>query len=412
MAVAGFVTDRLPSARRRRRALPPFIASVLLHAMVLSLLLVGIRLQPREPEWLPPPAMDMVFEGGAKQAPSVANPTPEQPNLPPSPPPLPVPPVQPVPPTPPVPRAPPAPQPASPPAAPPQETASPPAEHAVPPQFVSPPAAPPQETLPPPVQREAPPRPAPPTPEAATPRRVPPIQTVTPPVEAPPIVLPPPTPLPAEPVPAPKPPPSPAAKPAAQPAQPPMESSIQLIPPPALPLQPLPLLRPQRPTRPAPPHPHQRVRPAPNFPAPMAYSFGGPVQANPAVPRPLGRRPGIELSFAPVGRFSDRSQPDVRSDDPDVGPDWLNLVSAWWQRHAWYPPEAGINNEQGTVTVRLIVAHDGKVESVRLEDRSGKPFLDMGAVAIFRGATLPPLPPRVKTQSIPVHFTIHYIIVG
>jgi hypothetical protein len=27
-----------------------------------------------------------------------------------------------------------------------------------------------------------------------------------------------------------------------------------------------------------------------------------------------------------------------------VSTDWLNLVTAWWQRHAYYPPQAGMNN--------------------------------------------------------------------
>ncbi len=123
-----------------------------------------------------------------------------------------------------------------------------------------------------------------------------------------------------------------------------------------------------------------------------------------------GRRAGIDLSFAPVGRGSDRLQPNGRSDNPEVGEDWLNLVSAWWRRHSYYPPQAGENGEQGDVTVGVVVRHDGKVESVRIEDRSGSQWLDMASVAVFRDATLPPLPPDVTASSVPLHFTIHYII--
>jgi len=74
LAVAGFVADRLPTTRRRKaRTLPPFIASLLLHAAILLLVLIGIHLRPRETEWLPPPDIEMQFEGGSKEAPSAPN---------------------------------------------------------------------------------------------------------------------------------------------------------------------------------------------------------------------------------------------------------------------------------------------------------------------------------------------------
>ncbi len=71
-----------------------------------------------------------------------------------------------------------------------------------------------------------------------------------------------------------------------------------------------------------------------------------------------------------------------------------------------------MNGEQGVVTVALQVRHDGKIESVRLESRSGSQWLDMASVSVFRDAQLPPLPPDVTAAEIPLHFTIHYIIMN
>ena len=94
-----------------------------------------------------------------------------------------------------------------------------------------------------------------------------------------------------------------------------------------------------------------------------------------------------------------------------VSTDWLNLVSAWWQRHSYYPPQAGQNNEDGDVTLHMHVDHDGRVSALELIGRSGSQWLDMGALSIFRDAHLPPLPPDMPEAQIPFHVTIHYLIV-
>jgi periplasmic protein TonB len=141
----------------------------------------------------------------------------------------------------------------------------------------------------------------------------------------------------------------------------------------------------------------------------MAYSFNGPTRADPVRPS-FSRRPSIDLAFAP-GRFDDELQPFARADDPHVGDNWFSLVAAWWRRHAYYPPEAGMNGEQGVVTVRVLVRRDGKVESVQLESPTSSPWLNMASVAVFRNADLPPLPSEVTDNAVPVHFTIHYVIV-
>ena len=355
------VASERPRVSARRRRLPwLLILSLLLHAGLLSALLF-LRLQPKESEWLPPPTVDVIYDkGGSKQAPSVPNPAPKQPNTPASPAPQPEaspPPTLPTPPTP-VPEPPPPPAPA--------------AEAQPAPQ---PPPPPPQ------------PAPAPTSPQAAL--------LPTPPQEAQLPIPPEATEVPPEPTPAPKP-----APPTPKPEQ--MESSIQLVPPMLLPPPPL------RMPRPIPARPAAPPRPRTPLSSPMVYSLGPSSRSS--APARAGRRQ-LDLAFAP-GSGADSLQPLARSDDPEVGEDWLQQVAAWFKRHGYYPPEAGMNGQQGIVTVGLKVRHDGQVEAIRLESRSGSPWLDMASLSVFRDAKLPPLPPDVTAAQIPLHFTIHYVILN
>jgi periplasmic protein TonB len=63
------------------------------------------------------------------------------------------------------------------------------------------------------------------------------------------------------------------------------------------------------------------------------------------------------------------------------------------------------------VQVRLVVARDGRVKAVDIQEKSGSPWLDLGALAVFRDAKLPPLPPDVRDPDVTVDFTIHYMII-
>lgn len=94
----------------------------------------------------------------------------------------------------------------------------------------------------------------------------------------------------------------------------------------------------------------------------------------------------------------------------EVGADWLNRVAAWWSRHGYYPNEAGRLGQHGDVTVSMKVAHTGHVEVVGVTHASNSPWLNLGAVSVFRNANLPPLPAGVTGNSIDLTFTIHYII--
>lgn len=143
----------------------------------------------------------------------------------------------------------------------------------------------------------------------------------------------------------------------------------------------------------------------------MDFSLGPRVAAPHATPpRPRSAPSTIDLSFAPDAGGGDITQLHPQGKGDDVGDDWFNLVAAWWLRHRFYPSEAGRLQQEGDVTLRLVVGRNGRVEALDLEQKSGSPWLDMGALAVFRDALLPPLPPDVTDPNVTVDFTVHYII--
>ncbi len=248
----------------------------------------------------------------------------------------------------------------------------------------------------------------------------------TPPEAAP---APPPTPTPAAPSTPPPPAPAPAmpptpSPPAAVPVEPlaPPPSAIVpafpiMPPPPALAPEAIPLS--PAPTEPPLPRPEIRVPltiqpivpmpppvPRQTFPAPMAFSLGGPTAA-PSPRRRAGRGIDLSLGSGVVGAADTRIF--GRSDSKEVGPDWYNRFAAWWDRHGYYPPQAGRNGQQGDVVLDMVVLRSGQVERVALTSPSGSQWLDMAALGVFRDARLPPLPANTAA-SVPITLRIHYQI--
>ncbi len=146
---------------------------------------------------------------------------------------------------------------------------------------------------------------------------------------------------------------------------------------------------------------------------PMQFSFNGSprMTARPTERRAAPRPGAIDLSFAPPGGGSDSLQIHAEANGREVGPDWLNLVAAWWARHGYYPDEAARLGQHGDVTVSMTVAHDGRVEMADVTRASNSPWLNLGALSVFRSANLPPLPADITASNIDLTFTIHYIIV-
>jgi protein TonB len=348
--------------RQPRRLGPLLTASLALHLSILILLLLGIERRYPTHEAPPPADIAMVFEGHSPERNSGPNPRLPNPKQPGSPAPTPS-----------TPAVPPIP--------------------ATPPQTALPPPPPPAPPPPPQAQATLP---APALPPAAAPT-LPPAPTPTPA----------PTPLPATPAPTPTPP------------------AVALLNPLPVPVPVVPRTEPtpRRPVERREAKPEPRREPA--FPSPLAFSFGraspsAPSTSRPAVPAPrttpapptqLAHPGTLDLSFDPRLGGSLAPSSTVLMEGVPVSTDWLNEVTAWWQRHAYYPPQAGVNNEDGDVTLHMRVDRDGHVTQLELVSKSGSQWLDLGALAIFRDAYLPPLPPGTPEAQIPFHVTIHFVIV-
>jgi TonB family protein len=258
-------------------------------------------------------------------------------------------------------------------------------------------------------------------PEATTPEREPNPTTPAPPTPEPP--------APGQPAgqPAHPEPPAAQAAPQAPPPSPPVPPSLPPVPEEeeALPVPPPLPPAPRPPPRPPPPPPVRRAEPpAPSsFPRPIARSLadlglGSGVAAPPAPARPQTGR-GFNLALGPVARNSlgavprnpDTPEAMVRVEGADLGADWLRALHEWWERHGYYPHQAAEQGEDGTTRVRLRVDRSGRVEEAELEMRSGSQWLDLGSLAIFRNAMLPPFPPATPQNEVTLHLTLNFILI-
>lgn len=227
------------------------------------------------------------------------------------------------------------------------------------------------------VPRSIPPQPVPakPTPQASAPA-----------VQAPPVAVPPPQAVPTP------------AKQAPPPAL--------ALPPPAPPA-PAPRTEPSR-TAPGRAPQHEALA----FPAPMNFSLGSARPAATRQPQLRRRPPGtLDLSFSSKAGGGEVTQLHPYGDHQDIGSDWEDLLTKWWIEHRYYPEEAARLGEQGEVTLRVVIAHNGHVESVKLEKSSGSPWIDLAALGTLRDANLPPLPKDFTDPKLVMRYHLHYILV-
>lgn len=338
----------VPRARRRGRWIGDvLLASLVLHLLVLGLFLFTFPEKPPPPE-AAAPSIEIVMGDGSKTATTTETPEPEVGVG--------------------VTAAPPS-------------NPSPPAGPTEPPVKAEPPVAPP-EPVPVPVPT---PVPVPETPSPPTPEVSPAPAPVTPP------------PAPTTPAPAP-------STPAIVRLQAPREEPPQELPPLDLPAPPA--FAPAAPRRVAPP----RVASAsPGFPRPT-FSFGGGLGTRGTSGSARDHAAtNLPAGSAALGRTNPNSGLAITGDN--LGPDWASLMRAWWEQHKYYPREAAQQGQDGTVTVTVHMGPDGRVQQVELADRSGSQWLDLGALATFRGAKLPPFPWNETRKEAVMNFRIQYILI-
>lgn len=93
-----------------------------------------------------------------------------------------------------------------------------------------------------------------------------------------------------------------------------------------------------------------------------------------------------------------------------VSSGWRNSLAAWLQSRKSYPEGARSRSEEGTATLRFTVSRDGQVLAATLASSSGSTALDEAALAMLRGARLPPFTPDmaqdVTTVTVPIRYRL------
>ncbi|QTI80056.1 TonB family protein [Roseomonas marmotae] len=90
---------------------------------------------------------------------------------------------------------------------------------------------------------------------------------------------------------------------------------------------------------------------------------------------------------------------------------WSGAFMAWVRAHSFYPPQAAMNGEDGTNSVRMVIDRSGRVRSVELRRRSGSRWLDLGIQSIFRDQQVPAFTPDMEGDTMTITFTVNYILV-
>jgi TonB family protein len=120
---------------------------------------------------------------------------------------------------------------------------------------------------------------------------------------------------------------------------------------------------------------------------------------------------GLALNLAPVIRNGQLLDAVEHVSDPNASSDWLEGLTDWIAKHAYYPQSAGENGEEGDSTVEAKIDRSGRVISARLITSAGSRLLDVATLGIFRDQILPPFPDDMKDQDITVKLTVNYEII-
>lgn len=177
----------------------------------------------------------------------------------------------------------------------------------------------------------------------------------------------------------------------------PREAAVPDFRPPPAPPKQEPRPEPRKPVSPPPPPPQQQQKAEPKPSAPRA-----------ATPAPAPS-PAPSTNPSPHSGFASAAPPAAASPQPGgapvVAPGWNALLAAWLAANKRYPEEARRRSIEGEVTVRFSVAADGRVTDVAIAAGSGSSALDGAAVAMLRGARVPP-PGTDVTRTVRIRYRL------
>ena len=121
----------------------------------------------------------------------------------------------------------------------------------------------------------------------------------------------------------------------------------------------------------------------------------------------------LALAPVPAGYAPAASQDFSITNTPEAlgpGSEWTRQLQAWWDMHAYYPPEAGAKSQSGTVKMHLLIRPDGEVWRADMVQGSGTTTIDTAAYVAFHGARLRPLPKAPPAQEAEANLTLHFVM--
>jgi len=120
----------------------------------------------------------------------------------------------------------------------------------------------------------------------------------------------------------------------------------------------------------------------------------------------------IDMSVGPLVKNGQINAPYMtRNSIHGVSEDYSGELDRWIRAHMYYPEDAAQNGEEGPSSVHVVLDRSGHVRSVRITGQSGSYSLDAATSGMFRGATLPPVPPDMSGDHFDIDLTINYILI-
>jgi periplasmic protein TonB len=127
----------------------------------------------------------------------------------------------------------------------------------------------------------------------------------------------------------------------------------------------------------------------------------------------------LDLSLGPQALNSSGAPPrsthgldaSIRVEGADLGDDWIQQLHDWWDRHSYYPQEALLNGEDGTVQIHLVIQRDGRVTGIEMLSSSGSRWIDMAGESVFRNAALRPFPLSTPQPKADIYLSLQYILI-
>lgn len=194
------------------------------------------------------------------------------------------------------------------------------------------------------------------------------------------------------------------------PPAPPLVMEALTEPPPALPVTPPPPalaeLAPVAAMRPAIPKPLPKPEPrlAARIVPPRPMALAVPQQAPlSATSQAMPARSAPAAAAPPVIPTSVTAPPITA-----VSSSWRSALLGWLRRPKPYPDDARRRSTEGQVTLRITVAASGDVLAQEVQRSSGSDTLDQAALAVVRGARVPPFPPDMTQSRVTMTVGITY----